>query len=333
MRDHPARSFSGMERAPLPVGMEPLPRGLTPMLAGPGPLPHGEGWGFEFKWDGVRALIGIDAAGMRIESRRGNDVTASYPELAPLAAAMEGHAVLLDGEIVAFDGGRPSFSRIQQRIGVLGPEALARSRENPVVLAIFDVLHLDGHSTRSLPYRDRRRLLDLLGLDQPGPSWRLSVVHTDGAALLAATKEQDLEGVIAKRMDSRYTTGIRSPHWVQVKNVTIDEFVIGGWEPSEGRREGHIGALLLGTPESDRPDAALRWVGRAGTGFTDRELVRLHEVLDPLRRPTSPFLNSPTGPTGRNTVYVEPRVRCRVAYREWTPQRMLRAPSYKGLVG
>ena len=319
-----------IDHSVLPAATEALPRGLSPMLATPGPLPHGEGWGYELKWDGIRALIGIDGSGMRIESRRGNDATTSYPELAALAEKLEGHAVLLDGEIVAFDEvGRPSFNRIQYRIGVFGNESLVRSRTNPVVLAIFDVLHLDGHSTRNLPYRDRRRLLDLLGFGEPGPAWRLSTVHTGGDSLLAATKAQDLEGVVAKRMDARYSPGVRSPYWVKVKNLTIDEFVIGGWMPGEGRREGHIGALLLGLPESDTPDAPLRWIGKVGTGFTDAELGLLFRTLEPLRQPTNPFVNDPGEKTA---VFVTPRVSCRVEYREWTETNTLRFPSYKGLV-
>lgn len=301
------------------------------MLASPGPLPSGDGWWYELKWDGIRALVGIDSSAgtMRIESRRGIDATSTYPELAPLLEAADGHTVLLDGEIVAFDeDGLPRFNRIQQRIGVFGADAGMRAREFPVVFAIFDVLHLDGHSTRALPYRDRRRLLDLLGLDG-GASWRLSTLHEDGEALLAATKEADLEGVIAKRIGATYQVGTRSRDWIKVKNLTIDEFVIGGWVPGEGRREGHIGALLLGVTESDEDGAPLRWVGKVGTGFTDAEIVRLRETLEPLRLPGSPFVND----TGEKTaVYVAPLRSCRVEYREWTEQGTLRFPSYKGLV-
>ena len=300
------------------------------MLASPGPLPIGPGWGYELKWDGVRALVGFDGTDLRIESRRGIDGTASYPELAAIAARLEGHQVLLDGEIVAFDeGGRPSFNRIQHRIGVYGTETLLRSRENPVVLAVFDLLHLDGHSTRSLPYTDRRRLLDLLGFDEPGPAWRLSTMYADGEVLLDATKAQDLEGVIAKRLDASYTPGARSPYWVKVKNLTIDEFVIGGWVPGEGRRDGHIGALILGLPETDGPGAPLRFVGKVGTGFTDAELTILHGVLAPLRQPGRPFT---IDPGERTAQWVTPSRSCRVEYREWTAQGTLRFPSYKGLV-
>ena len=310
--------------------IEALPRGLAPMLASPGPLPTGPSWGYELKWDGVRALVGFDGTDLRIESRRGIDGTASYPELTALRERLDGHQILLDGEIVAFDeSGRPSFNRIQHRIGVYGTESAMRSRENPVVLAIFDVLHLDGHSTRSLPLADRRRLLDLLGFDEPGPAWRLSTVHDDGVALLAATQAQDFEGVIAKRLDARYAAGVRSPHWIKVKNLTLAEFVIGGWVPGEGRRTGHIGALVLGLPETDEPDAPLRFVGKVGTGFTDAELGVLRAVLEPLRQHARPFV---TDPGERTAQWVTPRVSCRVEFREWTVQGTLRFPSYKGLV-
>ena len=314
------------------MSTEPFPRGLSPMLASPGPLPTGDGWRYEIKWDGVRALIGIDGpnATMRIESRRGNDATATYPELAPLAERLADHSILLDGEIVAFDDvGRPNFNRIQQRIGVFGADAALRATQLPVVLAIFDILHLDGSSTRNLPYLQRRRLLELLDLDEPGPTWRLSSVHDDGQTLLAATKAADLEGVIAKKADAPYQPGIRSRYWVKAKNLTIDEFVIGGWVPGDGRREGHIGALLLGIAESDEPGAPLRWAGKVGTGWNDAELARIQAVLGPLRRTTRPFVNDPGE---KIVVWVEPRQNCRVEYREWTVQGTLRFPSYKGMV-
>ena len=302
------------------------------MLATPGPLPHGADWRYEIKWDGVRALVGIDSAAdtLRIESRRGNDVTATYPELRALGERLGDHDVLLDGEIVAFnEAGRPSFNRIQQRIGVFGADAKFRASQIPAVLAIFDILHLDGSSTRGLPYLQRRRLLELLDLSEPGPAWRLSSVHDDGDSLLAATKQADIEGVIAKKADAPYQVGTRSRYWIKVKNLTIDEFVIGGWVPGEGRREGHIGALLLGIPESDDPAAPLRWAGKVGTGWNDDELARMQAVLEPLRRPTRPFTNDPGE---KIVVWVEPRQTCRVEYREWTEQGTLRFPSYKGMV-
>jgi bifunctional non-homologous end joining protein LigD len=299
------------------------------MLATAGTLPIGEGWVFEVKWDGVRAIVDNSAAAVRLVSRNGNDVTATFPELEGLADVLHGHRLALDGEIVALDdSGRPSFSKLQERLGVTGAEARRRARGNPVALILFDLLHLDGFSTRGLPLRDRRALLTQLELPA-GAQWRFSDQHADGKALLEATKAIDLEGVIAKKAESMYLPGQRTTAWVKVKNVSADEFVIGGWLTGNGRREHMIGALMLGVPETDDPEARLRYVGRAGTGFTVAELERLHALLAPSRSTTSPFVNDPHE---RGAVFVTPRLRCRVEYREWTPQGILRHPSYKGLV-
>ncbi len=301
------------------------------MLATPGPLPHGDAWTFELKWDGIRAIVAHDQAtpGIRIFSRNQNDLSATFPELAGLADVLADHTVVLDGEIVAFDAqGRPSFNRIQERLGIDAATARVRSQSNPVVFAAFDLLHMDGFSTRSLPLKDRRRLLEQLGLEN-GAHWRLSTQHADGEALREATRSADLEGVIAKRLDAPYSPGQRSPSWVKIKNNTIDEFVIGGWVPGEGRRDSMIGALLLGTLEADDPDASMRWIGKVGTGFTVAELERLFAMLDPDRTTTRPFENDPGE---KNAIYVSSRRVCRVEYREWTAQGTLRFPSYKGLV-
>ena len=308
---------------------EPIPTDLRPMLVTAGDLPKGDGWVFELKWDGVRAIVDNANTAVRLVTRNGNDVTATFPELAGLADVLDGHCVVLDGEIVALDAaGRPSFSKLQERLGVRGPEADRRARGNPVALIVFDLLHLDGFSTRGLPLKDRRSLLEQLELPA-GLQWRLSDQHPDGPALLEATRAVDLEGVVAKKLDSIYLPGQRTTAWVKVKNLTTDEFVIGGWLAGSGRREQMIGALLLGVPETDDPGSPLRYVGRAGTGFTMAELDRLYAALEPSRTPVSPFVNDPGE---KAAVFVTPRLRCRVEYREWTPQGILRHPSYKGLV-
>ena len=311
------------------TAQEPFPQGFRPMLATAGPLPTGAGWVHELKWDGVRALLAIDDTTLRITSRNGNDLTGTFPELSGLATAIDGHAVLLDGEIVAFDAmGRPAFNRIQERLGVRGPDALLRARSNPVVVVLFDVLHVDGFSTRSLSLRDRRRLLEQLDLGD-ATNWRISDQHDDGVGLLDATRAADLEGVVSKRLDAPYLPGARTTGWIKVKNLTIDEFVIGGWVPGEGAGARSIGALLLGATQHDGPDAPLRFIGRAGTGFSMAEIHRLYALLAPDRTTTTPFVNDPGEPRSH---YVTSRHRCRVEYREWTPQGILRFPSYKGVV-
>lgn len=302
---------------------------MRPMLATVGPLPTGDGWVHELKWDGVRALVAIEGGTIRITSRNGNDITGTFPELSGLATTLGDHAVLLDGEIVAFDAsGKPAFGRIQERLGVQGHHASIRARANPVVMVLFDVLHLDGFSTRSLPLRDRRRLLEQLDFGS-ATNWRTSDQHDDGRQLLDATKGADLEGVVSKRLDAPYLPAARSTSWIKVKNLTVDEFVIGGWVPGEGANGRRIGALLLGVPEHDGRDAPLRFIGRAGTGFTMAEIDRLFALLAPDRTAQTPFVNDPGEPRAR---YVTSRHNCRVEYREWTTQGILRFPSYKGLV-
>lgn len=304
---------------------------LRPMLASPGPLPNGTGWSYELKLDGVRGLFQIRAdATVGLFTRNGNDVALTFPELLPIAGALAGNTATIDGEIVAFaDDGKPSFFRLQERLGVVGDEARRRALRTPVVYVIFDILELNGLPTVDLPLKNRREILDRLEALNAGPSWRRATVHEDGRELLDATRAADLEGVIAKRNESRYVSGQRSPNWVKIKNTTVDEFEIGGWVPGEGRRQHGIGALLLGLRESDRSDAPLRFVGKVGTGFTDAALDALAVQLAPDVTAVQPFTNDPGEPTA---VYVRPRLVGRVEFREWSPAGMLRFPSWKGVV-
>jgi bifunctional non-homologous end joining protein LigD len=310
-------------------GTEPLPQKLAPMLATAGELPLGPGWVYEAKWDGIRAIISIDSdANIRIHTRAGNDVTHQFPELAGLGVAVGGHAVVLDGEIMAFgDDGLPSFHRLQHRLGLSGIAVTETARLIPVLFTMFDLLHLDGFSTRSLTLVNRRTLLERLDIT-PGPHWHLTPQHDDGAVLSEITRSAGIEGVVAKRVDSMYVAGSRSKSWIKKRHLNHDEFVIGGWVPGEGRRESTIGALIIGARLDDTGDD-LQWVGKVGTGFTDAELRRLFALLNPIRRPTSPFDTDVGEPTA---VFVEPRYSAHVAFGEFSPEGLLRFPSYKGLV-
>jgi bifunctional non-homologous end joining protein LigD len=188
---------------------------------------------------------------------------------------------------------------------------------------IFDVLWLDGHSLCPLPYTERREKLLELGLD--GPTWRTPANHVgDGAAMLEASRAQGLEGIIAKKLDCPYTPGRRSPTWVKVKNVRQTEVVIGGWLPGEGKREGRLGALIVGYYE----DGALKYAGRVGTGFDEAELNRLGGILAELAQPGSPF-DGRQPP--REAHFVKPILVATVGYGEWTQARTLRHPVYLGL--
>jgi bifunctional non-homologous end joining protein LigD len=307
---------------------EPMPEKVVPMLARLDDLPRDqEKWAFEVKWDGVRALAYSEPGRLRFEARSGNDITKRYPELHRLNRALSSHSAILDGEIVAFDDkGRPSFGRLQHRMHIASEAQAKRlSKESPVVYVIFDLLWLDGHSVMGLPYTDRRELLD--GLDLKGTNWQVpDYVAGDGRDLQEATRAQGLEGIVAKRLDSTYEPGRRSAAWRKIKNTQRVEAVICGWMPGEGRRRERIGALLVAV-EAD--DGHLRYAGRVGTGFTDRELDSLGELLRPLVRDEVPWRHGPKPP--REAVLVEPRHIAEVEFIEWTSEGVLRAPSYKGL--
>jgi bifunctional non-homologous end joining protein LigD len=305
---------------------EPMPERLKPMLARTGELPRNEqDYGFEVKWDGIRTVLFCDHGHLRLQGRNFTDFTPRYPEVRDLARELGARRLILDGEIVAFDdGGRPSFERLQTRMHLASESAVRRRLlDTPATYVIFDLLYLDGRSTLALPYEDRRTLLD--GLELEGPAWRTPSYHRgEGSALLAATKELGIEGVVAKRLDCPYEPGRRGSGWIKVKNVRVQDVVIGGWTPGEGGRGGSLGALAVGVVE----DGRLVYAGKVGTGFTDKTLALLARELEPLRRAESPF-DGRQLPKG--TVFVEPRLVAAVEFREWTKSGTLRAPSFKGL--
>jgi bifunctional non-homologous end joining protein LigD len=305
---------------------QPMPRHLKPMLATLSTLPRDDdGWAYEIKWDGVRAIAYCDAGQLRLESRTLRDITSHYPELRSLAAELGSREAVLDGEVVAFDDqGRPSFERLQGRMNLASQAAVRRRMADcPVTYLIFDLLHLDGRPQLDVPYSERRTRLAKLELD--GPHWQTPSHHLgEGEPLLRLTQEQGLEGLVAKRLDSRYLPGRRSRSWLKVKNTARQELVVGGWLPGRGRRAGTLGALLVGYHE----DGRLRYAGRVGAGFTDSELDRLAGLLEPLRTAESPFEGRRPP---KEAIFVEPELVVEVAFREWTAARTLRAPVYVGL--
>ncbi|MGK2947446.1 MAG: non-homologous end-joining DNA ligase [Acidimicrobiales bacterium] len=313
------------------MGSDPLPRSLVPMKATAGDLPTDDGWAYEVKWDGMRALTFIDGDRWRVQSVNERDVTRSWPELAGLPDALPASTALLDGELVATDAdGRPDFGRLQQRMHVTDPaEARRRAAEVPVTYVVFDVLHLDGHDLTGLPWQDRRRLLDQVV--EPAARWRPSPVHDDGVELLAAATERLLEGIVAKRVDSLYVPGTRARNWRKVKVRRHQEMVVGGWLPGEGNRQGRLGALLVGYHDAPG-DPILRYAGRVGTGFRDAELQRLSGLLAELEADDCPF--DPPPPRGdlvRGATWVRPELVAELAFGEWTGDGRLRHPSYLGL--
>jgi bifunctional non-homologous end joining protein LigD len=318
--------------APQRAGWEPLPEHLRPMLATLGELPpDDEHWAYEMKWDGVRALVSVEGGRITITSRNDRDVTVSYPELRALGEQVGSTQVLLDGEIVSFDdNGRPSFGRLQQRMHVASAASARRLAESdPAVYLIFDLVHLDGRSLLKVPYTQRRELLE--GLDLAGKSWQTPpAFEGDGAHAVQASRQQGLEGVVAKRLTSRYTPERRSGDWVKVKNIRTQEVVVGGWSPGKRRRAGTVGALLLGLPSADGTDG-LRYIGQVGTGFTDDMLADLSARLHRIARKTSPFDPDVPRTDARDAQWVSPRLVGEVAFSEWTADARLRHPSWRGL--
>jgi len=321
-----------------PSGWEPLPSLVAPMLAVAGDLPAGEGWSYEFKWDGVRAVAYVEGGRARFLSRNGNDLSASFPELRPLGEVLGARQAILDGEIVAFDTtGRPSFQLLQSRLHTAvggrsrrrgGDQPVGGGAVVPVVYVVFDVLHLDGVSRLGEPYSSRRALLETLGLAK-GANWTLSPSFPGpGSDVLAASSKQGLEGVVAKRTDSTYQAGSRSPAWRKVKNFRTQEVLIGGYTPGEGRRGDSIGSLLLGIPTRE---GGLDYVGQVGTGFSERVLRQLGEMLGGRAVDASPFSNKVPATYARKATWVRPDLVGEVSFAEWTAEGRMRHPSWRGL--
>ncbi|WP_346119302.1 non-homologous end-joining DNA ligase [Micromonospora coerulea] len=290
---------------------------LKPMLAMTGQLPADAGWAYEFKWDGVRALADIAGGRQHLFARSGVEITAAYPELITLAEQVDD--ALLDGEVVLFNAsGQPSFTALAERMHVRDRAKAARLAATvPVTYMIFDLLRLGGEDLIGRSYRERRAALESLGLG--AARWAVPPTFGDGRATYAAAGEHGLEGVMAKRVDSVYRPGVRSPDWLKVKLEVTGDFVVGGWRP--GARK--IGGLLVGVPG---PDGRLIYRGRVGGGIgaaLERELLR---ELEPLRTGASPFGGDVPREDARGAIWVTPQVVVEVKYGQRTPDGRLRFP-------
>src|SRR5262245_18403851 len=304
---------------------EIAPGGETVMLAGSREHPFSSpDWLYEIKYDGVRVVAWRAEDAVELYGRKGQPFTARYPEIVRALRTLPLRRLLLDGEVVAFDGaGRPSFQRLQERMRLTHPIEIERALATvPVTGVLFDALALDGRDLRELPLSERKACLALVVPPRGVVRYGDHVIERC-EAFFWACEAQRLEGIVAKRIASRYVAG-RSRDWVKIKCERRQEFVIGGYTDPQGAR-GHFGALHLGVYEGDR----LVYVSKVGTGFDDAALRRLMELLRPLARATSPF--DVGTPTGRGHHWVEPSLVCEVRFTEWTDDGGLRHPAFLGL--
>lgn len=309
-------------------------------------LPSSPDWAYEMKWDGVRAVCYLAGGRAKILSRRGRDVTTSYPEIAEALAEVNVHDAVLDGEIVAPDeNGRPSFARLQQRMNLGKPADIALARKAaPVQLVVFDLVHRDGRSLVKCRYRQRRTGLEELTAgadgvrlsDQVGRIQIPPVFEGDLSSALDASQTLGLEGVVAKRVDSVYQAGSRGRTWLKIKNVSTQEVVIAGWRTGQGRRSDTVGSLLMAVPTGKTPadqsstdPTMLRYAGRVGTGFSDAELDRLHRQFAEVATDHIPITDVPTL-DARDAHWIEPVWVGEVTYAEWTTDHRLRSPVWRG---
>lgn len=311
------------------------PPAPEPMLASPARNAFDDdGWIFEFKWDGVRAL-GVCTAETMLISRRRRDITATYPELGGLHDRLVALDAVVDGEIVALSDGRPSFERLQSRMNLQNPRDIEReAARTPVTYVVFDLLYLDGHDLSSEPIEVRKQMLE----DVVVPSDKVVVstwIRGEGSAVNEAAEARRLEGIVAKKLGSIYKPGRRTKEWLKIKSVHEADLVIGGWQPGEGRRSGVFGSLLMGAYD----DEGLHFVGSVGTGFDDKTLTRMTDALAEIAQDECPFSTDPRTAGGgsafgkpiRHPHWVDPCLVAKIEFRELTSGSRLRAPSFKGL--
>jgi bifunctional non-homologous end joining protein LigD len=308
-----------------------VPAPVAPMLAVEGPLPVGGGWAYETKWDGFRCCMRVGRSGTtKLTSRPGNEITNVYPDLqGVLAEALAGRSAVLDGELVALgDEGRPDFHLMQFR-HQRGPTA-DLLRTTPVTYIAFDLLALGGEVLLSAPYTERRALLADLPVANPRVAVprHFTAEDIDPNELLAVVEEQELEGLVAKRLESRYHPGRRSRDWIKRPLTKTQEVLVGGWRQGKGNRSGRVGGLLLGTHDRQ---GRLRYVGDVGTGFSERALDELLALLTPLATPTSPFHDEVPADRRRGVHWVRPRLVGQVVYRQFTSDHRLRHTAWRGL--
>jgi bifunctional non-homologous end joining protein LigD len=284
-------------------------------------LPSGDGWAYEFKWDGVRALMHVTDHGARLTSRADNDVSGGYPEL--IAQAADVGDAIFDGEIVVFVDGRPSFERLQTRMHLRGKAEVARMAVDcPVTYVLFDVLRRYGVDLTDRPYTERRATLERFVADHPG--WTLSPSFDDGPATEEVAQAHGLEGVVAKRTGSRYRPGQRTDDWRKLRFVRAGEFAVIGWEAA-AEHPNTLSSLVL----ARTVDGSLRYAGRVGSGLAGRMATKIKGMLT--ERPDAPVTGVPAPMRGRRLRWVQPTLVVDVRFQNWTDDGRLRAPVFRGI--
>jgi bifunctional non-homologous end joining protein LigD len=281
----------------------------------------GEDWQLERKLDGERCVARKDGERVRLQSRTGKDLTGTYPEVTAAIAEQRASGMLIDGEVVAFDGEQTSFGRLQQRLGVAGP-APQLIAEYPVVYCVFDMLELDGEDLTGRPLRERRERL--VAAIRPSAALQLTEAWSgDSQRRFDAACRAGWEGLMAKRVEAPYARG-RSKDWLKLKCAWEQELVVGGFTDPAGSRTD-FGALLVGYYE----DGALRYAGKVGTGYSAETLRELGSKLRALETPQTPFADA--RPIPRGTHWTRPELVAQVGFAEWTTDGRLRQPRFLGL--
>ena len=299
----------------------------APMLATPVERPFSrEGWVFELKYDGIRAMVSVAGDAVRITGRRGNDETFRYPEATAIRAGIRARQAVVDGELVVLDaGGRPSFERLQQRINVSRePDVRRIAAEHPVTFVAFDLLQLDGRDLTATDLRIRKKTLRETVVDSPYVLFA-EHVERDGNALFEEARQAGIEGIVGKRADSPYRAGTRSPEWVKIKSWRSQSCVIAGYTAGRGKRSNQLGALILAITAGKR----LIHCGQVGTGFDEKTLRDLKDRLAPLIVATCPLDTTPR--TAEPATWVKPELVCEVRFSEWTRDGILRHPAFRTL--
>jgi bifunctional non-homologous end joining protein LigD len=312
--------------SPQPASGEP-PRAPSPMLATPIDKPFSqEGWIFELKYDGIRAMVSVAGDAIRITGRRGGDETSRYPEAGAIRAGIRARQAVIDGELVVLDAdGRPSFERLQQRINVVREADVRRvAAAHPVTFVAFDLLQLERRDLLTTELRIRKKTLRETIVDSPHILFAAHV-ERDGISLFEEARKSGIEGIVGKRADSPYRPGVRSPDWVKIKSWRSQSCVIVGFTAGRGRRSNQLGALILAVFDNGR----LVHCGQVGTGFDDNALRDLKERLRPLVVDVCPL--DPVPKTSEPATWVKPELVCEVRFSEWTREGMLRHPAFRTL--